>query len=520
MRLRLLRWERDDTRDPPGRPGELLPTTWGGHYDRLVRRYVDPPSDAPRPKVLRVHAKQLEFLELDAPEGMLLGGPGTAKTYGGILWKILRALQLPNTVGGIMGPTVERLRETIWADYIALVGGILGWIDNISDKAMTIRLKNGRVEQFVGARIGDRRRGSASQGRSWDDLLCDEVQNCDPAAIKDGRERGRRAGKNFRVRHTATNFNVSQHFALLKASFHENPRRKLIRVTPEANTFVDRAFYENLRADMTDREYRIRILAEDVPSELLTYPELDDRESMRPIPRPGDGWTEVTRSLFKDRFGVPANHILTLDPGSRATVSVELRCFLEPTRRERTWFVCGEVNSLNGETQEEHSAKLLRRYETTLDAIVGDPHRNHAGGNAEPTRSAYQAYRADGWKIFPAVPQTQNLAKFDRIQMTRRLLRDARGVRRLFFACNEAREPLAPKTWVAFKTLEKSEDGQDEKVRKDWNDLTHWTAGTGYGLVPFELRRGAVDQVERLGGVPMSTDPVIAEMQRINGRRS
>lgn len=520
MRLRLIRWERDDSRKPPGRTGEFLPEIWGGHYDRLVRRYVDPPDDAPPPKVLRCHAKQLELLEADdLYEAMLLGGPGTAKTYGGILWKLRRGLKRPNTVGGIVGPTVERLRMSIWPDYIALVGGILGWIDHVADKDMTIRLKNGRVEQFVGARIGDRRRGSASQGRSWDDVLFDEVQNCDPEAIKDGRERGRRAGKDFRVRHTATNFKVSPHFASLKASFVDAPNKKLIRVTPEDNTFVDRAFYEELRSTMTEREYRIRINAEDIPSDQLTYPEVHDRLSTRPLPTPGDGWQEITRSTFKDRFGIPANHILTLDPGSRATVTVELRCFLEPVLRERVWFICGEVNSLNSETQEEHSAKLLRRYETSLDAIIGDPHRNHAGGNSDPGRSAYQAYRADGWKIFPAVPQTQNLLKFDRIQMVRRLLCDARGVRRLFFACNDAREHLAPKTWTAFKTLEKGEDGQDEKVRKDWNDMTHWTAGTGYGLVPFELRRGAPTRIETLGGA-RSSDPLIAEMQQINNGHS
>ena len=59
---------------------------------------------------------------------------------------------------------------------------------------------------------------------------------------------------------------------------------------------------------------------------------------------------------------------------------------------------------------------------------------------------------------------------------------DARGVRRLYFACNEAREPLAPKTWIAFKTrylqhIKGKKPGTEERDRAAISALERVAAG-------------------------------------------
>ena len=77
-----------------------------------------------------------------------------------------------------------------------------------------------------------------------------------------------------------------------------------------------------------------------------------------------------------------------------------------------------------------------------------------------------------------------------RIEMIQRLLRNARGERRLFVACDERRQPAAPKLVEALELLEREEGtGKAERVRKGVNDLTHWPAGLGYALWPYERIR-------------------------------
>src|SRR5690606_25125431 len=104
------------------------------------------------------------------------------------------------------------------------------------------------------------------------------------------------------------------------------------------------------------------------------------------------------------------------------------------------------------------------------------------------------AWKLAGFKALSAAYNAKGegkgrVPKEARIEMVCRLLCNAAGERRLFVACDERRQPAAPRLVAALELSERDEAGKAETQRKNKQDLSHWPAALGYALWPYERLR-------------------------------
>lgn len=465
-------------------PGALLPRVYGGRYDRIAREYVGPPE---RIVEVSCHAGQVPLLTFDEPgvaRVLALGAPGGGKTFAIIRRALLNGLSLPNSIGGLVAPTGDR-RQILWRDFIELVEP-LGWIDDVSFTRKEIILANGAVVQVLAAKKSSNQYGSPLQGRSWHWACVDESQNVDDESQLEIDTRGRRAGTKYVVFETATNAQVPS-FRVRLEQYKASPVHRILRYSGQENPWVEPEYWERLRKLMSDRDYREKILAEDVPPELLIYPRFSFKETLRPLPNLPD----ITQRVTNERYGEPFKYIVAQDFGVLVTASIVLRCFGGP-KGERLWWAVDEITSYQGVTADLHARKLLGRYSVEDFLVVADPHFN----SKDADKSDYNLFRREGLKIVPAA--TGKISKKHRIAMLNTLLEDASGVRRFFIACDNNRNPECKKLAESFMTLQYNEAGEPEKDKKDYRDRTHWSVAAGYGVFPWERILGG-QEVRALG---------------------
>jgi hypothetical protein len=516
-RLRL--WVRPEGEDGAV-AGPLRDHLYGGLWDRVLLRYVEgaqPEGD----QMLEIscHAGQLPILEYDNPEKprvmrvMAIGGPGSGKTRTLSIWALLQGLDHPEFVVGMVGATSDRVK-VLWDDFLAVAEplGLIGERRENNRGGPVVTLANGARYEFVAAKEPSRQMGSPIQGRSWHRAVVDETQNVNDRAQADIDERGRRAGTDYRVMESATNFGLG-HFAARKERYKDSPYHDIVRLNPLENVFVERAYWERFRAAYSEHEWRTRIMAEDVAPEQLVYSSFVHAHNVLPAPRLQG--LDITRQITAEKFGSDTgwSWVAGTDFGTLCTVTCWLKAFRNPKDGGVDWWVMHETTSRSDSNAGQHARRLMTWAHPGDFIVVADPGIN----TKDVDKSDYELMRREGLTVRPA--DRRAIRVKHRVSMLNALLCDASNKRRLFVDCDAHRLPAAKKLVESFLTQVYDDFGNPENVRKNYSDPTHWPAALSYGLFPFEKLKGAGSTFEVITGGVDAEDPVIRKAREIERRR-
>jgi hypothetical protein len=368
---------------------------------------------------------------------------------------------------------------------------------NVAAQVMTFA--DGHRVQFVSTRRVSEAQGSPTQGFNWRRAGIDELQD-QLDALDDIESRGRtKGGSTYKQAGTCT-AKASSAFvnavAMKLASGDWIKRVMLIARSP----FIDPVFLEKKRRVMTDREFRRRYEAEDLPPERMLYFNWERETHLRAIPHNAKKCTSyVLRQKTKNpRHALLAGH----DPGTAKAATIFLEAYEIPGVPGWVWWVRAEIFTQH-KTTEQNGLALLKLARSKFgcnkrsDAELVHV-RAHPYGQAEdkPSLDLYRIFRRVGLDVKAAQYKkdgkgTGLIKKDDRIEMVNSLLRNAAGVVRLYVECDKQGQPVAPKLVEAFETMERDEEGLAEQEKKDEHDKSDCPAALGYALWPFEKESAA-----------------------------
>jgi hypothetical protein len=470
--------------------------TFGGLVDTTARAYCGP---SPRPTVWLCSEDQERVLlhDDDATPGQLVyGSEGAGKTRTLAMWLALRVLR---HVGegreyGLTAPTEKRL-EISQRELVAIMPD--AWYRyRKSDKRF--EFVDGSRIQLVSTHRQSDAQGSPIQGYNWSAAARDEGQD-QIEVHADIEARGRSApGGVYHQLITATAKDDTAWRTLrdtLTASGYWTRQTLLGAHSP----FVWPDHWERMRSSMSEREYKRRVLAEDVGPERQVYTSWS-RDNLRPVSPMAQDVT--ARELAP--WGANMVALVGHDPGTLVDVSLVLKAYA--VGGQVHWYVVDELTT-EQTTAEQHVLELLRVMRSAYSANLLDSFGRAALGNrfmvrADPygqtdnrtDRSVYTIFRNHGITIHPAAYSAEGttpgrVPKEAGIDMVNTLLCNAAGVRRLFIATDDRGRPKAPRLLEALESSERNAEGKAEAQKKDKHDRSHWPAALRYALWAIERPR-------------------------------
>lgn len=525
----------------PGKPRVRVVRTrrFGGLYDSLARRWAGPTRN-PVVWCCSEEQEQIVWHDDTMPEGVWMqGSMGSGKTTAGAIWLARRViLHAEHRVAGagVTAPTQRRMTELLKTIFGprdrngVRRGGMwpVGWYSWREGDQEAV-MATGLQIDFRSAHIASAAEGSPIQGQNWSFVLSDELQDY-YELDGDIQMRGRAAWRGRYERFVTATPKDDSGYRTFKSGVDTSPDWHVQRVIGPNSPFTTEDYWRKRLANMSQREADRKVWGLDVGPERRLYHTWERRlpdgspANLRPIPDlAGEDVTSEVLSRWGRGYSVLVGH----DPGQLYDVSVLLKAYRLPGRKQHVWYVVDEVTT-ESTTTEQHVVALLKvlrdKYHANeLDwrgrpsadgrqALVrADPHSPRcASSNSErPSRNVYVPFRQAGITIIPASynvasptsgqpPQPAVIRREDRIDMVCRLLCDAFDERRLFVACDDRGVPAAPRT---VESLERSErDGTlRPESQKGLADLSHWTAALGYAL--WELERPRVGDRALHGGV-------------------
>lgn len=553
MGVRLIVVERDTVNGRPMVPGNAEPMREIARYDRggVVKLYrgddgqrtariVGPSRN---PVVWFASRAQADLILHDGPIpwALVQGSEGSGKTTVIPMWMFFNGI-LPHIgherESGITAPTGPRLvhvKREIARYWPAR------WF-RFSERYQKYTFYAGPSVQLVSAVQRSEEGGSPIQGANWIAHCGDELQDHFERE-PDIEARGRSAPNGWYPRLNTSTFKDYPAWRTFRSACVANnhdtdPAKRAWSVTKLLgleSPFISPAHWERLRTNgtMTPREYRRRVLAEEIGPESQLYHCWKREENLRPLPTATSALhgEDVTAEVLRD-WGTNIQVLVGMDPGKRQHVSVYMKAFRfsADVRRGDTrprWFIVGETTSPDS-TIEAHVQEVLARVrsqwtcnEPNKSILPGqrprpieggrqilvriDPHSK--SGDNHPGRDYYSIWRSFGILTRAAAYDGELPAQIkieSRVNLVNTLLcaQSADAVtRRLFVACDDNGAPLTknpgqPEHVVdAFESMERNEAGAAEWENKDKNDKSHWIAAIGYGLWQVELKhvhRGAM----------------------------
>lgn len=486
------------------------------------------------------------------PSVLVQGSEGASKTVTLVMWTAWRVVEHigRECKGGLTAPTGPRLK--VVRDEIKKFWRPSWFRYSVRDQAYSFHALPS--VQMASAVQRSEEAGSPFQGLNLFWCGSDEFQ--DHSSLNDDiMARGRTAeaaGFDYKRLCTSTfkdsttwrNFRATAESAQIPVNENEpdgdqRPLWLLTKLFGLESPFVPPSHWQKMRAGLTDREYRRRVLAEDVGPERQLYHTWERTEpanengkilpgNLRLIPFNA---VDVTRREMA-RYGQNVGILLGHDPGKRQHVTEFLKAFeFQEDRRDRhgrplppivRWFVVDEVTSLKcaGDpgydrdgadpcTVEAHVAVVLNRVRAKwrcnlLDAYTGgrsansptalcrvDPHTN--SGETHPGRSVKTRWINAGIMTMDAAYNDQQkptpIKVEERVDLLCTLLRNADGDRRLFVACDDRGVPAAPKLVKAFESMERNAMNEAEWEKKDDSDRSHWPSSVAFAIWLIEKPR-------------------------------
>lgn len=282
-------------------------------------------------------------------------------------------------------------------------------------------------------------------------------------------------------------------------------RTLLIKRSP----FIAPNFLVIKAQSMSEREFRRRYEAVDLPPELATYPAWSREHHLIPIP--DLGWEDVTAQELA-RWGVNLSLLGGHDPGALFQVTLIAKAYKRRGPAGRLslhpfWVIHDEVTTEQA-TTEQHVQELLERVRERWNVNLLDRHGRpvkdgpqlfvradpYGNNDNKPDRSVYTLFRNAGVKIEPAAYSVEGsgpgrVPKDAGIEVVNTLLCNALQQRRLYVALDAHGAPVAPKLVEAFESQERDHRGKAETQRKDVKDMSHWPAALRYMLWAVERPR-------------------------------
>lgn len=545
-------------RDPNGQPlvpGNSEPMRVVGvhKFGGLVKIYTDDtgtrtarivgPSKNPQVWFASPAQADLIIHDGDAPWVLVTGSEGSGKTTCLCMWVARMAIE---HIGhereiGITAPTFNRLTHVKreikrwWRP---------SWY-RFSERYQKFTFHVGPTVQLVSAVQRSEEAGSPIQGANWVAHAGDELQDHHERE-PDIEARGRSAPRGWYPRLNTSTFKDSPAWRTFRGKCVENARKAVgaiwhvTKLLGLDSPFISPRHWENLRdgGTMTPREYRRRVLAEELGPEAQLYHCWDRGENgsgnLRILPSltTSLGWEDVTADVLRPYApqGVSLTVLAGHDPGKRQHVTVYLKAFRFQTdvrrgdRRPR-WYVVGETTSPDS-TIEAHVAEVLKRLRSEWRCnevqrgpngqptiapapwqvlVRIDPHSKT--GDEHPGRDFYSIWRSFGIVARAANYDGDKPAQIkveSRVNLVNTLLcaisDTEEGTRRLFVALDENGNPLtknpgqAEHVIDAFESMERNDRGEAEWEPKDRHDKSHWIAALGYAL--WAVERGNVHRRE------------------------
>jgi hypothetical protein len=432
-----------------------------------------------------------------APRGQLvIGSEGAGKTTALAIWHAFRWFENfgEHREGGQTAPTLNRL-GLVKAEILKLWPEPWRVYAN-RDDFTGFDLCDGSRIRFVSTAPRPEKSGSAIQGFNWSWAGRDEVQD-QVDVHSDIEARGRAAkdgGTYYKQLGTATAKDAPDwrtfRDALLAGGAWQGSRLLI-----ERSPFIAPGFLESKRrSGMTDREFRRRFLAEDVPPESRLYFNWSREHNLRPVPLVGA--RKITSLVLSRKTGNPLHGLLVgHDPGVAKSASVIVDAY--DIRGEVHWWVRGELFTMH-KTTEQHALELLdivrKRFGVNVSADRERAHvRAMPTGLSEdkPDLDVYRIFKRVGFDIRAAQYRKDGTAtgvidRESRIELMNMLLCDASGRRRLFVECDELRRPVAPKLVESLESIERDESGRISRDKNLDRDKSDAPDALGYALWAFE----------------------------------
>jgi hypothetical protein len=479
------------------------------------------------PIVWFVSQAQADLIVHDGPISWTLvqGSEGSGKTTVLAMWTAFRVLEHigHNREIGLTAPTHGRMAHV--KKKIADHWPPRWYRFSVRDQRYTFLA--GPTVQLASAAQKSEEGGSPFQGFSWVAQGGDEYQDhfkYDGDLIARGREASA-VGVPYKRLETSTfkdssawrNFRAiaDKSRVPVNSNAPDGPKRPLWHLTlllGLESPFIGNDQWQAMKAGLTDREWRRRVLAQDVGPERQVYYSWS-RENVRPVP--AIGAVDITAKELSP-WAVNAHILLGHDPGRRIDVTVFLKAYRIHGIQDPVWFVVDEITTKE-ENYENHVAAVVDRLRTkwncnmldrkgrpdpdSAKALVrADPYTDSGNDEERPDLTAYKVWQRAGVDIRPAAfkpgsNQRSNVPKEARIDVVNTLLLGG-GVRRLYVATDAHGQLAAPKLVEAFETEQRDANDRAEREHKGTNkDRSHHPAALGYGIWAVEKPR-----LERLRG--------------------
>jgi hypothetical protein len=426
---------------------------------------------------------------------LVIGSEGAGKTTALAMWHALRWFENlgERREGGQTAPTLKRL-GLVKDEVLKLwPAQWRQWADR--DDFLGFELCDGSRVRFVSTAPRPERQGSPIQGFNWSWCGRDEMQ--DQVAVHPDIESRGRAAKNGQYKQLGTaTAKDDPEWRTFRDGLLSGGAWSSSRLLVERSPFVAANFLDvKRRSGMTDREFRRRYLAEDLPPESRLYFNWSREHNLRPLPLVGGKL--ITSIVLRAKTGNP-NHALLIghDPGIAKSASVFLQAWKLPGEPDPCWWVRGELFTMH-QTTEQHACAVLERtralgYNVPRFAEIADV-RAQPIGQAEdkPDLDVYRIFKRVGLDIRAAQYRkdgtgTGHIDREMRIGMVNMLLCDVLGRRRLFVECDDRRQPVAPRLVEAFESIERDDRGRIGSDKRLTHDRSDCPDALGYALWPYE----------------------------------
>jgi hypothetical protein len=496
----------------PGKPRlrVVREHSFGGVVDTRARppKFVGP---SLRPQVWHCGEAQESVLLDDRSEPsrhLVYGAMGGGKTELLAMWAWLQIIALTGTAlnVGLTAPTEKRatiLRDAMIrrAPAAWFRGGSVakGW----SERRGQFRFANGIRADVVSTHVSSQAEGSRMQGRSWGGGVgSDEIQDClETDADSEIESRGRDAPRGIFRRLATCTPKISAEWRAFSGAKRSVPKIwALHHITGFQNPFTALEYLEQQRHALDEREYRRRVLGEEVPPERAVYPAFDRSSNVRPIPL---GAVDITQRLANGFAMFGGN-----DPGSYRDVTELVRKYRYKERNTEGrlvdaegYWVTGEVTTQDGFEQHVLAVKRFVQDRFNLqhddDPDTGkllvrcEPWSN-SGTDALTHPEFLRIWKRHGIHAVSAAfrngtGENARVPLEAGVEMMNRLLCNAAGERRLFIACDDTGKPCAPKLVEAFQSFERDAayKAKGDKRHKE-HDLSDWPMALTLALWPYE----------------------------------
>lgn len=215
----------------------------------------------------------IKVIKSPKPTTLFIGGRGSAKSFTGGLWLVLNALKEPGYVWGACAPTHSQSSAVVLPNITRHLDSLgLPWVYNKTPPWLRSRfsrhdgilsVKTPRSEYSSQIFIGSAEKFDFWRGREFAGLWADEIRDFREDAIKVILACLRGFGDKNRIFPKLFTTTPNGFDSIYKEYIEPNrPDVEIIRSASNENIFLPKSFFEELKANYSEKFYRQEVLGE------------------------------------------------------------------------------------------------------------------------------------------------------------------------------------------------------------------------------------------------------------------